>query len=263
MTKQNNSFIVTLLIQFALIFAFSVIYNNIYKDTSTSFYQENNNRKIYADSIELHLKIVSDSIILKSYVDFRDRIKVQKSTVDNIYNKLQNKNAENFSKMVLPRPEHRATALVNNLHRNLNYGDTISNIVDSVCSKTYPVIFRAKRQTFALGYKQRNEKISDLSVALKKTQTALDYDRDLCNRVIENSEAEIKATKLDLSNRIKNISVLYPIDFLLLSANIQFTFNYTDIIPSSSKLLFICLIHKIIAGILYFILINQLKKRFF
>jgi preprotein translocase subunit YajC len=263
MTKQNNSYLITLFVQIILIIIFTNIYNNYYKDTKTSFFQENNDRKVYADSLELMLKISNDSTISKSYQDFRDILKVQKSAVDNIYNKLENKNATQFVSMMLQRPEHRATAIVNNLHKGLHYGDTIAMIKDSACQKDYPVIFRQIRQTFSLGYRPKKETIGNLSKALDDTKSAIDFDRKLCNRIIENSDKQMKNTKLDLANRIKNISVLNYRDFLLFSATIQFTFNYTDVKPSSSRLLLLCLIHKIIAGILYFILINQLKKRFF
>ena len=171
-----NNYPVILCLKIVLIIIFTNIYSNIYKDTKSSFFQENNDRKSYADSAEIILKIANDSTILRSYQNYKSILKVQKSVVDNIYNKLKNSNSKAFSNMTLERPEHRSTAFVYSLHQNQYYGDTIAKIIDTVNNRVFYTIFRETRQTFALGYKQQKIKIGNLETAINHTAKAIDFD---------------------------------------------------------------------------------------
>jgi hypothetical protein len=151
-------------------------------------------------------------------------------------------------------------AIILRLDDDSSIGDTLFYVLHKPTNKIYYCKLRLHDEEWAKVSK--DDPNSSYSIMKK-----LSENEDIIREELENLHERQKSIK----NMIKSLSIKQNIlsttnilnffDFLIFSANIHTTLGFNGILPISTLLRFICILHKLIVLYLYYLLYTKYKEK--
>jgi hypothetical protein len=247
----------------AIIWAsFAYIYFYLYQQNRYNFYlpsQQEQNRLII-DSTNITDEINRLSIKLNECCQVLEQDEVELKGVSRIRN--------NFS--IEPTPKKGDTfnlrgdttyqAVILKLNDNCIIGDTLFRVLNKQTQKIYYCKLKLPDEEWAKVSKGDPNSNYSIKSKLSKYEDIVRDELENLNYKQKNLNRNIKQLANKQSTLNTN-SILTYFDFLIFSANIHTTLGFNGIIPTSSILRFICVLHKLLALYFYYLLYTKYKTK--
>ena len=242
---------------------FTFVYYFLYRENTANFYLpgEQENKRLKIDTSVLIKELMTLDKCLCDVQSEKKIIDLELDALSAIINKLQEKiritMGNNFK-----LADNKYNILICKIDDNCKENDTLFEVISDSIKFRHAALLKLKHTDFTKFPHSHHETNKDDKI-IDKLKAQEEYTRDRINN-LENKEFIYIEEKQNILNELDDERKGYTLnfwDFVILSGNIHTSFGFNGIVPTSSKVRFLCLVHKTIMLIIYFFIYKYWKEK--
>lgn len=252
------------ILMFEFVF-FTLIYFIQYNNNNYHFFQsyQQEKQRLFADSIFYSRELEIESKLYNELLNLKDTLSLENRYLGKVFNFLADPKVKLNDTISL---EDTDTFIrVANIDGTTKEGEeifTIYFVCDSLIEKSKKVNLKLEYNSFSKYANKSSSNENDNIIIKIEAQKAMAW-KDLNAIYSKLSIAEKNLNKVHgILKNLKQNSDLDLIDFLIFTGNIHTSLSFNGIMPASQSMRFICLMHKILVILLYYLLLTKYKKKY-